>query len=49
MPFMEIKISGFMFIVPHMNPLQTITTLFFKVRWNVNEISHYETGVKVLK
>lgn len=38
-----------MFTVPHMNPFHTITVLFFKDRWNVNEISHDETDVNVLK
>jgi len=46
---MELKVSGFVLTVPYMNPFYTITTLFFKDRWNVNEISHDETDVNVLK
>jgi hypothetical protein len=32
-----------------MIPFYTITTLFFKDRWNVNEISHDETDINFLK
>jgi hypothetical protein len=46
---MEIKISGFMFTVTHMNLFYTVTTLFFKDGLNVKEISHDETDVNVKK